>query len=100
MDNVFSYFIKSCDECLGFLVQKYSYNMNEPDIMPPECLIEYRKEGIILNVIYEYGDFPWIRVTINGKDNSLDNIIKKKYPEYWINRKKVLKMLMKKLTLC
>jgi hypothetical protein len=81
-------FIESCEMFLGFLVKKHFFSKSEPRIMPPECWIEYRKSDIELDVIYEYGDYPWIRITINGKDNSLDNIIKKKWPNKAINRKK------------
>jgi len=88
--TVFKPFTESCERFLGFLVRKYFFSKSEPRIMPPECWIEYRKSdiGIELDVIYEYGDYPWIRITINGKDNSLDSIIKKKWPNQAINRKK------------
>ena len=88
MFNVFSPFIKSCEVLLDFLVHKYSFSKLEPRIVPPECWIEYRKGDVVLDVIYEYGDFPWIRVTVKGKDNSLDNLIKKSWHEQPINRRK------------
>lgn len=88
MNNPFSCFIDFCQNMLGFLVSEYSFKRNEPRIVPPECSIEYRKDNYIIDVIYEYGDFPWIRITIDGKENSLDNIIKKNWPEFIINRKK------------
>lgn len=86
--TAFKPFIESCEKFLGFLVKKYSFSKSDPRIMPPECWIEYRKNDIDLDIIYEYGDYPWIRITINGKDNSLDNIIKKNWPKQAINRKK------------
>jgi len=84
----FTPFIESCEMLLAFLVEKHSFIKSEPKIMPPECWIDYRNGNMELDVIYEYGDYPWIRITINGKDNSLDNIIKKKWPKQVINRKK------------
>mgnify|MGYP007126060852 CR=1 FL=1 len=88
MENIFSHFINSCNLFLDFLVQKHSFSKSQPRITPPECSIDFHKGSVIFSVIYEYGDFPWIRITSNGKDYSLDNIIKKKLPQYIIDRKK------------
>lgn len=87
-NNAFTTFIESCENWLGFLVEQYSFSKSEPRIIPPECWIQYRNNDIELCIIYEYGDYPWIRVSVNGKDNSLDNIIKKKWPEQKLNRRK------------
>ena len=91
MNDAFKYFINSCIKFLDFLVQDYSFLKTKPKFTPPECSIEYRKDNIIFDVLYEYGDFPWIRVTINGKDDSLDRIVKKNWPVYTIKRKKNIK---------
>jgi len=88
VSDVFSYFIKSCDVYFEFLIREYNFSKAAPGISPPECWIEYRKGTVTLYVIYEYGDFPWIRVTVKGKDNSLDNIMKKNWNEQPIKRKK------------
>jgi hypothetical protein len=88
MKDPFSYFIDSCSNLLDFLCFEYSFLKNEPKVMPPECSIEYLRGNSAIDVIYEYGDFPWIRVSIQGKENSLDNIIKKNWPIFAINRKK------------
>jgi len=86
--NAFSFFIKSCEFFLDFLVHEYSFSKSEPEIVPPECWIEYRKGDVVLDVIYEYSDFPWIRVTVKGEGNSLDAIIKKSWHGQPINRRK------------
>jgi len=88
MKDPFSVFIDSCSRLLDFLCLEYAFLKNEPNYMPPECSIEYRKGNCTIDVIYEYGDFPWIRVSIHGKENSLDNIIKKNWPSFTIDRKK------------
>lgn len=88
ISNVYSIFMTSCEIFLDFLVRDHSFIKSEPETMHMECWIVYRKDNIALYVIYEYGDFPWIRTTISGKDNSLDNIIRKNWPKQSINRKK------------
>ena len=88
MNDAFCYFINSCSKFLDFLVQEHSFCKNQPKLKPPECCIEYRTHDFIVDVIYEYDDFPWMRLTINGKDISLDKVIKDNWPDYAINRKK------------
>lgn len=50
--------------------------------------MDYQKGDVIFSVNYEYGDFPWIRITNNGKDFSLDNLLKKRWPKCVIDRKR------------
>lgn len=86
--DAFRYFIKSSENFLDFLVCKYSFSKAAPGFAPPECWIEYKKDNVVLNVIYEYGDYPWIRLSLNGKDDSLDNFMKKNWHEQPIHRRK------------
>lgn len=86
--EIFNYFLESCDKYLNYLVLHYAFNNSEPKLHPPECLIAYSKNNILLEVIYEYDDYPWIRLTISGKQNSLDNVIKEKFGGKPMNRRK------------
>lgn len=97
LENVFSHFIDSCNFYLDFLVQKYSFSKNQPKVTPPECSIDYQKGDVIFSVIYEYDDFPWIRVSNNSKESSLDTLLKKRWPKYVIDRKNASKDVNEKV---
>ena len=85
-DKIYSYFINSCEKYLRFLVDDFSYEKSEPEYNIPECSIRYKNKDVIIDVIYEYSDYPWIKIVNKGKQYSLDKLMKKHVPAFRIVR--------------
>ncbi len=90
MNQAFQFFLASCDSSLDFLITEHAFHKLDPDIYPPECSIRYKLGKLTIEVVYEYDDFPWIRISSTDGEFSLDSLIKRHCPRFRINRKRRL----------